>query len=127
MDLYKRQQFEFLLQTAVERLVERLEQRLRGADAALVALQQNQCEDEIKQFVEAIFADFLLDNLEGACFVLQSFAKRPLGELKLPAEQTIQATLIHLAKQHFQTLLRVKTLEALEPHSGYQPVDMGAH
>ena len=38
MDLHQRQQFDFLLLTATERFVARLEERHRGAAAALAAL-----------------------------------------------------------------------------------------
>ena len=38
MDLHQRQQFDFLLQTATERFVARLEERFRDAEPALVKL-----------------------------------------------------------------------------------------
>ena len=38
MELYERQQFDFLLQTSVERYVERIEQRNEGATNALERL-----------------------------------------------------------------------------------------
>ena len=49
-----------LLQTAAERLVARLEERHRGPEPALARLRQDP--GEVAPFVEAVFADFLLDN-----------------------------------------------------------------
>lgn len=128
MDLYKRQQFEFLLQTAVERLAEKLEQRHRGSESALQSLQQGNSNGLIVDFVEAIFQDFLLDNIDGACFILSAIPQRRLGQpVSLCADQSIQSTLVQFAKQQFHLLLQAKTLEALEQHAGYQAVDAGGH
>ncbi|MFO0939602.1 MAG: hypothetical protein U0930_02425 [Pirellulales bacterium] len=126
MDLHKRQQFEFLLQTAVERLGERLEQKFRGADVALQQMQAGNTGDYISEFVDAFFADFLLDNIEGACFILQGLAKKRMNQFSFSTEQTLEVTLVQLAKLQYTKLLSAKTLEALEQHSGYQPVDTGA-
>jgi hypothetical protein len=98
MDLHERQQFDFLLQVAVERYVERLEQvgpeRLR-----------------ISGFVDAIFNDFLLDNADGACFVLRALAQQnaPSG-----AAGNVEQVLMAMAKAAFSDLIRRKIDEALE-------------
>lgn len=126
MDLYKRQQFEFLLQTAVERLSERLEQRYRGTEDALHHLQSKDAQPIVNAFVDAIFQDFLLDNIEGACFLLQSVPQRKLVMPLPDPSQTVQSALIAMAKQQFQTLLYSKAIEALEQRIGYQPVPTGA-
>jgi hypothetical protein len=126
MDLYKRQQFEFLLQTAVERWVERLEQRFRGADRALDRIQAGLPSSELEGFVDAVFQDFLLDNCDGACFILQSLPQRRVGNITWDATLPIETLLIRMAKDQFSKLLSTKTIEMLEQHSGYEPVDMGA-
>ncbi len=126
MDLYKRQQFEFLLQTAVERLTERLEQRHSGCECALKLLEGGQCAGEVSDFVAALFQDFLLDNADGACFILRALAQRRIdASMTLVNEQTVECVLTNLARQLFQNLLIMKTRELLEQHSRYQPLEVG--
>lgn len=121
MDLYQKQHFGFFLQTATERYVARLEERFRGADGALKSI-KNDAEGEgvaLTQFTDAVFEDFLLNNVAGSCFVLQALATRTVA----PTEAgTVEATLIGMAKKLFADLLLQKTIESLEQHSGYQPV-----
>ena len=121
MDLYKQQQFGFLLQTATERYVARLEERFRGADGALAVLQQDPNGEGVwlDQFTDAVFEDFLLNNVEGSCFVLQSLPKR---RVETSHAGTVEAILIQMAKKLFSDLLLQKTIESLEQHSGYQSV-----
>lgn len=121
MDLYKQQQFGFFLQTATERYVTRLEERFRGAAGALEALNQDPNGEGVwlNEFVEAVFEDFLLNNVEGACFVLQSLPKRTAES---SAAGTVETIVIEMAKKLFSDLLLQKTIESLEQHSGYQSV-----
>ncbi len=121
MDLYQQQQFGFFLQTATERYVARLEERFRGADGALATLNQNPNAEGVwlNEFTDAVFEDFLLDNVEGACFILQSLAKRKVAGVE---PGTVETTLIEMAKKLFAELLLQKTIESLEQHSGYQSV-----
>ena len=121
MDLYQQQQFGFLLQTATERYVTRLEERFRGCEAALEKIKQDPEAEGVwlSQFTAAVFEDFLLENVAGACFVLQSVPRRKTDAL---AAGTIEQTLIQMAKSVFSELLLQKTIEALEQHSGYQSV-----
>ena len=122
MDLYKQQQFGFFLQTATERYVARLEERFRGAAAALekIKLDANAEGVWLDEFVDAVFEDFLLNNVEGACFVLQALAKRQIEESIPPGQ--VEATIIAIAKTLFAQLMLQKTIESLEQHSGYQSV-----
>jgi hypothetical protein len=124
MELYERQQFDFFLQTATERFVERLEQRFRGANDALAALAAEPESDAVwlHGFVDAVFEDFLLTNVDGACFILRALPRRPL---EIAHAGTVESLLMSLAKQQFKVLLLSKTREALEQHSGYQPVQLG--
>jgi len=64
MDLHEKQQFDFLLNTAVERYVERLEQRNGGVTVALSRLRQDPEAEGIwlSRFTQAVFEDSLLDN-----------------------------------------------------------------
>ena len=121
MDLYKQQQFGFFLQTATERYVARLEERFRGSDGALEMLRQDPNAEGVTLdgFTDAVFDDFLLANVEGACFVLQALPKRKI-ETNEPG--TVESIVIAMAKNLFAELLLQKTIESLEQHSGYQSV-----
>jgi hypothetical protein len=125
MDLHERQQFDFLLYTAVDRFVTRLEQRKEGATHALAMLRGDATTAQvwIDEFVDAFFADFLLDNPAGACFVLQALSKRPAPAFP-PAR--VEIALVALAKRVFAGLLAEKTEETLEQHAGYQAVGVDA-
>jgi len=121
MELHQRQQFDFLLMTAVERYVERLTQRNAGAENALNRLRQDPQGDGIwlNQFVDAIFQDFLLDNAGGACFVLNALAKRKIAA---PPAGRVQNMLVTMAKSAFADLLGRKTEELLEQTIMYSGV-----
>ena len=136
MQLFEQQQFEFLLQTAVERFVERLEQRFRGPDLALENLRRDPNSQGVwlNGFCEAVFEDFLLNNIDGACFVLRALAQRTIedqvadysdsdaAKVTAPAKSTVESHLVILARKQFCQLLHQKSLEALEQHSGYQTI-----
>lgn len=83
MDLHERAQFDFLLNTAAERFVERLVQRTGGLEEGLGALRADPQGDGVwlDEFVRAVLRDFLLDNAAGSCFVLQACEKRTLAGL----------------------------------------------
>ena len=122
MELHQRQQFDFLLHTAVERYAERLEQRLGGAENALARLREDANGEGVwlDEFTGHLFADFLLDNVGGACFVLQALARRKAAPTR---GGTIEKTLLEMARSAFAALLAAKTEEALEQRSSYQAVD----
>lgn len=126
MDLHQRQQFDFLLQTATERFVARLEERHRGTDAALAALRGDPAATTaaVNEFVAAIFADFLLDDADGAAFVLRSLPKRSIvaHRTAVNSASTVEEALRTLARGLFAEILLLKTLEALEQNAGYQAV-----
>lgn len=118
MEAYQRQQFDFLLMTAVERYVERIVQRNEGAENALVRLRTAPQGEGIwlDEFAHAIFRDFLLDNAAGACFVLQALPRRRVAP---PEAATIETMLQAMALRAFADLLGAKTAEALEQQIGY--------
>jgi len=125
MELYQKQQFDFLLNTAVERFAERIEQRNQGSLQALKNLRQDpECEGvSLSQFVDALFRDFLLDNADGACFILRALAARRVAH---SGSGTIEEALLSLARSSFAELLKQKTEEALEQRLVFQPVPPGA-
>ncbi|MEP7010088.1 MAG: hypothetical protein ABJC13_07180 [Acidobacteriota bacterium] len=120
MDLYQRQQFDFLLATAVERYTERLEQRNEGPVQALELLRRDPEGPGIwlGEFAEALFEEFLLGDPAGAAFVLQALERRPLPA-NLELGGTVSSALAALARAAFADLLRAKTEEALEQHAAF--------
>lgn len=103
MDLHERQQFDFLLQVAVERFVERVEQ-----------IGENMV--KLEDFTNAIFNDFLLDNTDGACFILRALARQTAPPV---LTGTVEVILIAMAKAVFSDLLRRKVDESLSQRAGY--------
>lgn len=122
MEHYERQQFDFLLQTAVERYVERLEQRNQGPTRSLELLRGNREGEGIwmSQFVENIFDDFLLNSDGGAAFVLRALANRKTPALPSKPGQTVEQFLIACAQAAFAELFLQKTIECLEQHSSFE-------
>lgn len=124
MDLHERQQFDHLLHTATDRFVARLEERCRGPAAAASHLRADPAMSiaTVEEFVAAIFRDFLLDNVDGAAFVLRALPKRPLAAHRAPIAEaaTVEEALEGLARGLFGELLLRKTLESLDQHAGYQ-------
>ncbi len=123
MDLHVQQQFDFLLQTAVERLCLRLQEHHRGAQAALEHLtspDQERAGAEVQQFVEALFQDFLLDNAAGACFVLQGLAGRKVPPVESRNCPNIETLLVSLAKAALGELLQRKARECLEQMAAFE-------
>ncbi len=122
MDIHQQQQFIFFLQTATERHVVRLEERFRGTDNALQHIRDHPDGEGLlmTEFVDALFADFLLYNADGACFVLRSLPNRTV-QPPVTAD-TVEQTLVTMAKQLFTELLLQKTIESLEQRSGYQSI-----
>jgi hypothetical protein len=125
MDLHERQQFDLLLELAVARYVERLEQRNEGAENALSRLRADPHGKHVwlTEFVEAIFQDFLLNTPDGAAFVLRAMAKRTVFA---PPSGTIESMLDGMARNAFGELLRQKTDEELERRISYLSTSTGS-
>jgi hypothetical protein len=129
MDLYQRQQFDFFLQTATERFVERLHQRFRGAQPALEALQSDPESKGVylHEFMDAVFDDFLLANADGASFILRCLAKKQAQpHAANPSDSgTVEEVLVCWAKSLFTALLVQKSIEVLQQQVSYQPIPFG--
>lgn len=123
MDLYQRQQFDFLFATAVERYTERLEQRNEGAAQALERLRRDPEAPGIwlTEFADALFEEFLLGDPAGAAFVLQALERRPLPA-QVDLGGTVRSALLALSRGAFSELLRAKTEEALEQRAVFTGV-----
>ena len=118
MDLHQRQQFELLLSQSAEAFIDRIVQRCAGQEQALAALEADRNAEGIwlDDFVDAVFADWCLDNAEGAAFVLCALQRRPL---KLAADGEVGEVLETAAKQVFGDLLYIKVRESMSRASVY--------
>ncbi|MBS1793847.1 MAG: hypothetical protein JSS81_08330 [Acidobacteria bacterium] len=117
MELYQKQQFDFLLMSAAERFIDRIVQRSAGAANALEKLKADRNADGIwlDDFVAALFGDFLLDNTAGAVFILSALERR---NIEFAGAGKIEKILSQMARRAFAELLHAKTIEALEQSIG---------
>ncbi len=113
MDLHERAQFDFLLNTAAERFVERLVQRTGGLEEGLAALRADRNGEGVwlDEFVRAVLRDFLLDNPAGSVFVLQACDRRPVEAVVSGA---VADVLHELAVQVFTDVLAGKVDQGIE-------------
>lgn len=118
MDLHQRQQFDLLLAQAGESFIERIVQRCGGQDHALRALEADRNADGVwlDEFVGALFADWCLDNAEGAAFVLCALQRR---RLTIDAAGSVADVLVAAATSAFADLLHGKVLESMRRASVY--------
>lgn len=118
MDLHLQQQFDLLLAQSGESFIERIVQRCAGQDNALRALQADRNAEGVwlDDFVDAVFADWCLENAEGAAFVLCALRRRPLT---LDADGTVEEALVRAAKVVYSGLLYDKVLESMSRASVY--------
>jgi hypothetical protein len=112
--LHERAQFDFLLNTAAERFVERLVQRTGGLEEGLAALRADPNGEGVwlDEFVRAVLRDFLLDNTEGSCFVLQALADRKIDSGLVGG--TVSEALGSLAVSAFASVLALKVDQGIE-------------
>lgn len=117
MELYQKQQFDFLLMTSAERFAERIVQRCAGQDNALRQLKENPNGENVwlDDFVKVLFNDFLLNNTAGACFILSALEKR---NIEISLDGKVEQSLQVMAQKVFGELLRMKIIESLEQSIG---------
>ena len=120
MDPHEQQQFDFFLLTACDRFIERITQRCAGPENALRQLRDFPEGEGIwlSEFVSNLFTDFLLDNPDGACWVLRALANQKVNHLP-PQGATISHTLVGFARHVFASLLRRRCLESLDRNTLY--------
>lgn len=122
MELHARQQFDFFFNAAIERFVDRVEQRCGGPVPALARLREDPNADGVwlDEFVVALFGDFLLDNVAGSAFILQALGRRPAPAVSSTPGENVEQLLSRLAREAFGAVLRIKTEEALEQRQAFQ-------
>ncbi|MBL8930280.1 MAG: hypothetical protein JNL54_09185 [Kineosporiaceae bacterium] len=113
MELHERAQFDFLLNTAAERFVERLVQRTGDLEQALAALRADPQGEGVwlDEFVRAVLRDFLLDNTAGAMFVLGACESR---QVEGAGPGTVTEVLRALSVRAFADVLCVKVDQGIE-------------
>jgi hypothetical protein len=113
VELRERAQFDFLINTAAERFVDRLVQRTGGLDRGLAALRADPQGEGVwlDEFVRAVLRDFLLDNVAGSCFVLGNCDKRRLDGVHSGG---VQEVLGQLAVRVFADVLALKVDQGIE-------------
>ncbi|MEU9890547.1 hypothetical protein [Sphaerisporangium sp. NPDC051011] len=118
MDAYQRQQFDVMLLTAAERFAERIVQRCEGQDNALRRLRTDPQGEGVwlDEYVDAVFADFCLDDAAGSAFVLQALHKR---QVTVDDTGTVSDVLARLARKAFAELLAAKVIEAMDRAERY--------
>lgn len=118
MELYLRQQFDLLLQEATGNYAERLTHRAGGPEAARAALRDDPDGPLAGRadFVTAFFADNLLDNTAGRCFVLEALERRALpADPGGPASQVLE----RLAAAAFAEVLTTRTTQLISQQQVY--------
>jgi hypothetical protein len=113
MEDYARQHFDLLLQEAAGNLVDRAVHRCGGEPQALDRLQHDP-EGEgvwLADFVDATFAEHLLDTPAGACFVLEALPRR-----SVPADPggPVPEVLGRLARAAFGQVVAQQAAQALQ-------------
>lgn len=113
MELFLRQQFDVLLGDATASFAERTVHRCGGLEPAAAALRQDPDAEPARRdaFVAAFFADNLLDNPAGWCFVLEALERRVL-----PPDPggPVAQVLARQAAAAFADVLTARTLQSLE-------------
>ncbi len=124
MDIHARQQFDFFFNAAIERFVDRIEQRCGGPVPALEKLRTDPNGEGVwlDEFTGALFRDFLLDNCAGSAFILQALNRRPAPAVTTDG-LTVEQAMSAMARGAFASVLRIKTDEQLEQRLAFQVVD----
>jgi hypothetical protein len=116
MELHERALFDELLREAAGNFAERCLYRAGGAEPALAALNEDPQALGRADFVDAFFAEHLLQGAAGACFVLQALERRTLAaDPGGPAEQV----LVRMAKAAFADVLTAQTAQTIQQQRIY--------
>jgi hypothetical protein len=116
MELFARQHFDTLLREAAGNFAERCLHRAGGPDAALAALAGDPDSLGRADFVAAFFAENLIEDTAGACFVLEALERRIV-----PADPggPVSEVLARLARQAFSDVLTVQTSQVIQQQQIY--------
>lgn len=116
MEMFARAHFDSLLREAAGNFAERCTYRAGGPAEAVAALAADPDGLGRADFVDAFFAEQLLDGTAGACFVLESLERR-----SLPADPggPVAQMLPRLARAAFADVLTIQTSQVLQQQQIY--------
>jgi hypothetical protein len=116
MQMYERQFFDALLREAAGNFAQRCVHRAGGPESALQALRDDPQALGLKAFVDAFFAENLLEEPGGSCFVLQGLQTRTL-----PPDPggPVAEVLARQARAAFSEVLTVQTSQVIQQQQIY--------
>ena len=116
MELFARQHFDVILREAAGNFAERCVYRCGGPQAAFQAVTDDAAVLDVDAFVGAFFAENLLEDTAGACFVLEALERRTL-----PADPggPVADVLSRLAQAAFREVLIAQTGQVLQQQQIY--------
>ena len=116
MEMFARAHFDGLLREAAGNFAERCVHRAGGPDPALVALRDDPEGVGMTDFVNAFFAEHLLEDTAGSCFVLEALERRVLPD---DPGGTATDVLARLARAAFADVLAVQTAQVISQQQIY--------
>lgn len=116
MQMFMRQYFDALLREAAGNFAERCVYRAGGPDEALAALAEGPESLGLDDFVSAFFAENLLDDTAGSCFVLEALERRTLAA---DPGGPVAEVLSRLARAAFADVLSVQTSQVIQQQQIY--------
>jgi hypothetical protein len=117
MDLFAQQHFDAILRDAAGNFAERCVYRCGGAAAASAVLAEDPRALDLDSFVGAFFAENLLEDSAGACFVLQALERRTV-----PSDSggPVAEVLARLARAAFADVLVAQASQVLQQQQIYE-------
>lgn len=116
MELFAQQHFDALLRDAAGNFAERCVYRCGGSAPALAALTADPSALDVAAFVDAVFAENLLEDTAGACFVLEALHRRTVT---VDASGPVSVVLAEMARAAFTDVLLVQTSGILQQNQIY--------
>ncbi len=116
MEMFARAHFDVLLREAAGNFAERCVHRAGGPDPALSALRDTPADLGLSDFVNAFFAENLLEDTAGSCFVLEALERRTL-----PADPggVVADVLSRAARAAFADVLVIQTGQVIAQQQIY--------
>jgi hypothetical protein len=116
MEMFARQHFDALLRHAAGNFAERCVYRAGGPAPALAQLQTDPQTLGLDDFVRAVFAENLLEDTAGACFVLEALERRSVAA---DPGGSVAEVLARLARHAFGEVLAVQTAQVIQQQQIY--------
>ena len=117
MEMFARQHFDAILREAAANFAQRSVYRCGGAAQAATLLAERPGDLGLEPFVQAFFAENLLEDTAGACFVLEALERRTV-----PADGggPVSDVLARLARAAFADVLVTQASQVLQHEQIYE-------